>query len=83
MTKRHFIALANALRTLKPESKYSGLTYADMVKLKASDQFKAGLHNASMETWLECVRTIATVCSTSNPRFNRHTFYSACGMEVN
>jgi hypothetical protein len=59
MTKKHFIALANVLKTLRPVN-------------VESDEYIM---------WRDCVRSIATVCGSTNPRFNRYTFYSACGLE--
>jgi hypothetical protein len=59
MTKRHFIAFANVLKSLKP----------------------ATTTGAGYRMWVDAVQSIASVCGSSNPRFNRETFYSACGLD--
>ena len=31
--------------------------------------------------WLLCVNELASWCATQNPRFDRHRFLKACGLE--
>ena len=77
MTKKHFIAFANALKASKPEGKYT--PYATLVTLSPSETQSAVIDNARWNTWKDLVQTVATVCASSNGRFSRSTFYGFIG----
>ena len=58
MTRRHFVALANVLRSIKPPS--------EMKEAHAM--------------WVDAARSIASICASDNPRFDRPRFLVACGV---
>lgn len=59
MTKKHFIALADAMRTTKPESEI------DIMGVASSE------YTAELAQWKQDVNIIALVCASHNPQFNR------------
>ena len=63
MTRKHFIALAKGLHTMRP---FSGGFH----KLEDWDR--------AMVKWSNAVRDIAIVCSDSNEHFNLARFIAAC-----
>ena len=81
MTRKHFISLANAFRSIRPESEFSTTTWADMVKLPQAKQWEASQYNAAFEAWKDAVRTVASICAADNPRFARAVFFTAAGLQ--
>lgn len=69
MTKKHFIALAKALRD--DRAWYDGEVYGDM------EPWKRGCY----DQWHTMALAIADVCSSTNPLFDRVRFLTACGMQ--
>lgn len=64
MTRKHFQAIADALKESKPE-RYE--TSGDQYDLGAADQ------------WRFTVRLVASACSQQNANFDRGRFFGACG----
>jgi hypothetical protein len=56
MTKKHFIALADIVRSLKPTATEHGM----------SEHF-----DAEMNQWRRMRAQLGDLCASSNPRFNR------------
>jgi hypothetical protein len=65
MTRRHFIALAAALRAARPFP--DGDTPAVLL--------------AELRGWRHAVEATATACAESNPNFDRSRFLRAAGLE--
>jgi hypothetical protein len=70
MTKKHFEALAAALKFIKP----SGNPVCPPKDVKV---FLAG----QQREWDYAVEATADVCSKFNPNFDRARFLKACGVE--
>lgn len=68
MERRHFEALAGALRSVKPDR---GNKYAPR-----SVQSAGGAAHAQ---WLVTIGAVATACAQFNPAFQRERFLRACG----
>lgn len=65
MTRKHFEALAAALRSIRPQVE------------RRADQ---GAYNVGCcDQWNSDVSRIATVCEQANDRFDRRKFIQACG----
>jgi hypothetical protein len=60
MTKKHFIAMADAMRRAKPE--HSG---------SYDDGTTVGMMNERLAQWEHDVRALADFCASQNPHFNR------------
>jgi hypothetical protein len=60
MTKKHFIALADAIRCTKPE--HTG---------EYDDGTTVGMMEQRSQQWEHDVRSLAAFCESQNPRFNR------------
>ncbi len=69
MSKKHFEALAQKLKNLKP----SGENQFASPKAKHMALGK-------MEQWEEMVKGVADFCASQNDRFNREQFLAACGV---
>jgi len=67
MTKKHFEALADALRLSRPDAVLRGC--------------ENGYDEAQAETWLDVRRCIADVCARFNPGFDRERFIAATERE--
>jgi hypothetical protein len=65
MTKKDYIALAAALKRMKPA-------------LGPTDSAK--LHAVSLHQWSHDVVAIMEVCRGGNPKFDRNKFVTACGV---
>jgi hypothetical protein len=61
MTKRHFIALADAMRDLKPED-----PHADGIGWNTATQ-----REARMNQWDDTCKRLALLCAEQNPNFLR------------
>ena len=66
MTRKHFEALAAALKDNRPAKDVQAFGYAARF---------------SEEQWLDGVGRVADVCARFNPYFNRARFLKACGVE--
>lgn len=66
MTKKHFVALAAALKSSAPLDKGA-----------LNDDTDCAL----IRQWRDDCRAVASVCAQFNPNFNRAKFLKACGME--
>lgn len=67
MTKKHFVAIAEAFANSKP------------VDVDGASE-TAGYH-WRLYQWGKDVLAMASVLATTNPNFNRQPFLNACGME--
>lgn len=67
MTRKHFTALAHALRVERPATE--GYHDPDRRQDYEYDQ------------WRACVVAVADACYASNGRFDRERFYRAAGLE--
>jgi hypothetical protein len=67
MSKKHFEALAAALKEARPFTK--GYNTPDQV-------------GAVLLPWEESCLAVAGVCARFNPNFDRARFLKACGVEV-
>lgn len=63
MTRKHYIALARKLNSVRPD-----------VTVDLNDPEEAGLYNG----WSEAVSAVADMCESDNERFNRGRFIKAC-----
>ena len=73
MTRKHFEALALALKSCKPvEIIYGGPMDTKLMR---------NAYINSVSQWRADVRAIAATCVTQNARFDTH-FYAACGYET-
>jgi hypothetical protein len=64
MTRRHFVALADALRLASP-----------VCSPDIPEEVQAALERQQ----LRCIKAIADACAASNGRFDRGRFYRAAG----
>lgn len=71
MTRKHFEALAAALKDSKPDKPNS-----------AMEQWAVNDLLGRMSQWRADVRAIADVCLDYNLLFNDAKFYTACGYEL-
>jgi hypothetical protein len=70
MTKKHFNAIAAAIRTAREDACAGRSGYAPEHV------------DAAMLATARIARDIAAVCADDNPRFDRVRFLAACGLEV-
>lgn len=68
MTKKHFQALADALKD----------THDRLTRIQASRPVDCA---DALMGWRQTVNDVADVCAQTNPRFNRARFLKACGVE--
>jgi hypothetical protein len=67
MSRKHFRALADALKSGKP-TESDGLT-----------QSEKAMHTGRVHQWRQMVESVATVCGQTNGEFKRSVFLEACG----
>ena len=65
MTRKDYIAIADALAQTRPDS-----TMLDPIVVKESVEI--------WDQWLRDRRRVADVLASDNPRFDRQRFYDAC-----
>ena len=63
MSRKHYVATAEALKVIRPDFPESDYYYQEMPS----------------EVWCECVEAIARVFRSDNSRFSYDLFYEACG----
>ena len=68
MSKKHFVALATALRGSEPKND--------------GGVFTAKEQTARFIQWQIDVENITSVCARFNPNFDRARFLKACGVEA-
>lgn len=66
MTRKHFIALAEALRASRPEP---------------DDYLHTDEYQARLSTWEYTVRAVAGTCRSFNGLFDLYRFLAAAGVE--
>lgn len=55
---------------------------ADALKRTKPSQEDILMQRGEYNQWKDCVRAVASACLEHNGRFDRDTFYRACGYEV-
>lgn len=71
MTRKHFVAMAAALRTAQPAPPAAG-----------DRRFTTAEAEAAYDQWQEDVSRVADVLATTNPSFDRGRFWTACHGEI-
>jgi hypothetical protein len=75
MSRKDFIAFANALRSIRPvQSNGTTVTVRGITTPCPTVEYAM---------WELCCQTIASICGSSNGRFDRNRFLDACGLEEN
>ena len=67
MSKKHFIALAAALKACQ----------TTIIRESDGGEFPV----EAMRGWRTTVQDVANICAQTNPRFDRARFLKACGLE--
>lgn len=70
MTQKDYVQLAAAFKVTRPDMMYA-------LGERGHDE-----RAAQMTQWQADMEMVADVLAADNPRFNRVTFYNACGQDV-
>jgi hypothetical protein len=66
MTKKHFIALADALK-----AEHEAMCKARIANSAKANSFETGYVNGCINGVSQSIAAVADVCAAANPRFNR------------